>query len=158
MTPESTAFKQPLSINAGCAVTPDFALPESSSVAFDKGWWDQEALGRWMKGREANFDIALPEAQTNPKASKYRLTLQGDFFMGRSQPMSFMIDGQEMGEFKTAEDGMLSATFIPAANAGTVNVTLQLSNQRVQSPKMLGLSDDNRTLTFFLKSVGVSST
>ena len=155
--PQSPAFKQLLSTNAGCILPQETEMPPTSSVTFDKGWWDQETLGRWMKGLEANFNITLPDVQTSPKASQYRLILQGDFFMGRSQQMSFMIDGEEMGEFKNSEGGTLSATFTPAANADTANITLKLSDERVQSPKMLGLSEDNRTLTFFLKSVGVNS-
>ena len=151
MTPVSTTYNRPIIAAESCMTTGKIASSEASSLIFNKGWWDQEVYGRWMRGNKADFQISLPNNPIGPKSDRYTLTVEGDFFMGRAQPISFMIDGEEMGTLEDTGDGALTALFTLKRPANTVTINLELSDQKVQSPKALGTSADERTLTFFLE-------
>ena len=151
MTPVSTTFNRPTLAAESCMTTSKIESSGPSSLIFTRGWWNQEVYGRWMKGNEADFQINLPNNPIGPKSDRYTLTVQGDFFMGRIQPISFMIDGEEMGTLEDIGDGTLTASFTLKRPANSVTISLKLSDQTVQSPKALGISADERTLTFFLK-------
>ena len=148
MTPMATIINEPL-VKAKSQTF--------SSVKFGKGWWDQEAFGRWMKDGEAVFKIDLADDQAGAETRRYTLILQGDFFMGRRQVVSLMIDGKEMGALKESGEGLLTASFEASSRAGAVSVKLRLSNPSERSPKALGISSDERALTYFLKSVALTS-
>jgi len=126
--------------------------PILPKVSFSKGWWAQEAFGRWMKDQQAIFEMSIPDNRDGKSTGRYVLRLEGDFFMNRIQTVSAIIDGKESGPFTLAEDGALIATFENAAIGDSVNVVLKLSGKTTQSPKTLGVSQDDRTLTYFLKS------
>ena len=72
--------------------------------------------------------------------------------MNRIQSISAIINGTKVNPFTLAEDGALITSFENSESADSVNVVLELSGQATQSPKTLGMSQDERTLTFFLKS------
>lgn len=158
VTPVSTILNRPIFAAESCITTGKIVSPTTPSVIFNEGWWDQEVYGRWMKGSKADFQISLPNNRTSSKSDRYVLTVQGDFFMGRNQPISFMIDGEEMGTLEDNGDGVLTALFTTKRPANTVTINLKLSDQTVQSPKALGISADERTLTFFLKAAQVIRT
>ena len=121
------------------------------SIKFNQGWWAAEETGRWMKGRRANFELTL--AKTDEKNSgRYNLKLSGDFFMNRPQSISAVIDGTQSVMLRNAKDGSYMTSFETAITAETIKVELKLSGKSLHSPKALGLSQDDRTLTYFLKS------
>lgn len=142
--------------NTQCIATDDIRLVSKSSVKFEDGWWDQEAFGRWMKGDEADFIMRLPSEPSGLTSRDYMLTLQGDFFRGRRQTVSLTINGEDRGYMKETADGLLKASFEAPEKAQTLTIKLRLSNPQILSPKALGLSEDNRVLTYFLKSVTLS--
>ena len=128
-----------------------------AKVSFSEGWWEQEIYGRWMKDQRASLRMSIPENREGNSPSHYILRLEGDFFMNRTQSVSAIIDGKESGPFTLAKDGALIASFENLAIGDSVNVVLKLSGKTTQSPKTLGVSQDDRTLTYFLKSVQLIS-
>lgn len=122
-------------------------------VGFSQGWWSQEPAGRWMKGREADFDVALPAFGYGLATKRYTLTLEGEFFMSQTQIVSIKIDGKRIKPLEIAEDGKISVSFESLPKQRDVKISLRLSGKSINSPKALGLSQDERTLTYFLKSV-----
>lgn len=64
-----------------------------------------------------------------------------------------MIDGQQSQPLQIDDDGYFVTSFEVSRETRHVTVTLMVSGELPQSPKALGLSADERTLTYFLKSV-----
>ena len=136
----------------GCLLdNPAFA----SVIKFSQGWWAKEAAGRWMKGQRANLELTLPRKE-EPASGHYRLKLSGDFFMGKAQSISAVINGMQRVMLRNTKDGSYVTTFETSTAAETVNVGIELSGKPPRSPKDVGLSQDDRTLTYFLKSVELS--
>lgn len=132
--------------------------PAASPIIFGKGWWDQEISGRWMKDGEAAFKVGLADDEVGAESRRYMLLLEGDFFMDRRQAVSFLIDGKEMGTLTESTEGLLAAYFEVSNKSDYVSVKLKLSKPSEQSPKALGLSSDERALTYFLKSAALTPT
>ena len=135
-----------------CAPIDDFAVATSQPVAFTQGWWPQESAGRWMKSQKATFKLTLPQTKFDQFSGRYQLKLNGDFFLGRPQFMTANINGQQNLPFQIRDDGSFVALFESSRESRKIDVTLLISGQIPQSPKALGLSNDDRTLTYFLKS------
>ena len=123
-----------------------------AKVSFSEGWWAQETYGRWMKDQRASLRMSIPENLVGKSTNRYILRLQGDFFMNRIQSVSAIINGKKVDPFTLASEGTLITSFENFEIADSVNVVLELSGQTTQSPKILGMSQDDRTLTYFLKS------
>lgn len=132
----------------------DLAAPTQPSVQYGRGWWEQEALGRWMKGTEASFSLDLPSRGTGVSSEQYTLSLSGDYFMGKAVPISLLIDG-EAAVITRDSAGVITADFKPRGPRDAITVQLNIAANVPQSPKSMGLSDDDRTLTYFLKSVAL---
>ena len=66
--------------------------------------------------------------------------------------MTANINGQQNLPFQIRDDGSFVALFESSRESRKIDVTLLISGQIPQSPKALGLSNDDRTLTYFLKS------
>lgn len=126
--------------------------PLTAKVSFQEGWWMQESLGRWMKDQQATLELSIPDHSYKAASKRYILRLEGDFFMNRTQSVLAVIDGKKASPLTLAEDGTLITTFANSENANSISVELKLSGQTTQSPKTLGVSQDDRTLTYFLKS------
>jgi len=158
MMTAARAISQGAAPGAGmCKMTGETFSPLTAQIQFKSGWWEQEVFGRWMKGDEANLIIDLPTGQAQKTAGRYALSLKGDFFMGRAQAVSLLINGANVGSLKETEEGVLTALFRLQKPADDLSVTLRLSDPEALSPKELGLSDDDRTLTYFLKSVSLTN-
>ena len=123
----------------------------SAKVSFSDGWWAQEPLGVWMKDQQATLEINL-DNDDNSSSSRYILRLEGDFFMNRTQSVSAIINGVQTKPLTLADDGALITSFENPEISERMNVVLKLSGQTTQSPKTMGISQDDRTLTYFLKS------
>jgi len=121
-------------------------------VSFSEGWWAQETYGRWMKDQWASLRMSIPEDLEGKSTNRYILRLQGNFFMNRIQSVSAIINGKKVDPFTLAEDGALITSFENSEIDDSLNVVLELSGHTTQSPKTLGISQDDRTLTYFLKS------
>jgi len=72
--------------------------------------------------------------------------------MNRIQSVSAIINGKKVDPFTLAKKGTLITSFENSEIDDSVNIVLELSGQTTQSPKTLGMSQDDRTLTYFLKS------
>lgn len=158
MTSMDTIADAPTAAKNDCLTTGDVRSQAPSSVSFGKGWWDQESSGRWMKDGEAVFKVSLADDEAGVESRSYLLTIEGDFFMNRRQAVSIVIDGKEMGVLTETTEGLLTASFDASNKADCVSVILKLSNPSAQSPKTLGLSSDERALTYFMKSASLTET
>jgi len=147
----ATIFAVPYLEN--CTPSGDFALPTRQPIEFTEGWWPQEAMGRWMKTQQAAFKLTLPRTNSDHAVDRYQLKLNGDFFQGLPQSMSANINGHKTRPFQIRDDGSFVTSFESSGEPSIINVTLTLSGEIPQSPKTLGMSNDERTLTYFLKSV-----
>ncbi|MEP3654743.1 MAG: hypothetical protein ABJO36_07595 [Litorimonas sp.] len=123
-----------------------------SSIKYGEGWWAQEAQGRWMQGQEASFNLTLPQSTKANGLERYTLRLIGDFFSEIPQAIGIKINGKSENIATIANNGVISLPFETTNNGEPLNVTLELSTKNLKSPKDLGLSMDERTLTYFLKS------
>lgn len=124
----------------------------SAQVSFSDGWWAPEPLGVWMKDQQATLEMNIDNDDDNSPSSRYILRLEGDFFMNRTQSVSAIIDGVKAKPFTLTDDGALITSFENPEISEHMNVVLKLSGQTTQSPKTMGISQDDRTLTYFLKS------
>ena len=128
------------------------------TIQYGDGWWAQESEGRWMRSEEASFNVQLPQSVSLASSKRYTLELTGAFFSDRPQSVDVIIDGQNTVTVEVTETGVGSFSFESSRPAVDVNVTLRFPVLNLQSPKDLGLSrTDERTLTFFLKSMKLRS-
>lgn len=132
----------------------NLAAPTKTSVQYGMGWWEQETLGRWMKGTEASFSVDLPSGSAGVSADRYTLSLSGDYFMGQPVAVSLLIDGKA-AVITQSSAGVITADFKPRGSVDAITVQLKIAADNLKSPKSMGLSDDDRTLTYFLKSVAL---
>lgn len=168
ITPFSLSWGNKMPATAGCTAISETPAAASSQIKFLTGWWDQEVSGRWMQGGEAEFQIDVPAmqnvTQTDAPISRqilaeaglYELKIKGDFFRERKQAVSVIINGQQAVNTIEIGEGVLSASFALNAPAEDLSFTLKLLSPNLQSPKELGLSEDDRTLTYFLKSASLT--
>ena len=147
----------PQSFLQNCSPIDSVAAVSAWQVDFLKGWWPQEAAGRWMSGPQASLKIALPQKAAPNNSGRYSLKLMGDFFMGQYHEVTVMIDGEEVGPLNINADGSLSARFETEKSQGMLDVTLKVAIDKVRSPKELGLSQDERALIYFLKSIDLTA-
>ena len=136
-----------------CTPIEGMALTHLQPIEFTRGWWPQEATGRWMRGQKATLKLALPQTAIAQTSGRYHLKLNGDFYQGLTRPIFAMIDGQQSQPLQIDDDGYFVTSFEVSRETRHVTVTLMVSGELPQSPKALGLSADERTLTYFLKSV-----
>jgi len=143
-------------LNTCSLVTPVLSVKQTE-LKYGNGWWAQEAEGRWMRSEEANFSIIMPEFLETGLPNSYLLKLTGDFFSEKPDSISVTVDGDRVSAVKISDDGIISLGFNTYKAAGELEVTVKLSVPELRSPKELGLSTDDRTLTYFLKSVELVS-
>ena len=106
-----------------------------------------------MQREEANFSMTLPERLAAEGPKNYLLKLSGDYFAEKPNAIGVTIDGTTTYVTDVANDGSLSIRFTTLKVGEEIDVTLKLSVPEIKSPKDLGISTDERTLTYFLKSV-----
>lgn len=150
----TTAFKSKVDLQS-CLPDSDVIRQNRIPIEYGQGWWAQEVSGRWMKGQTAGFTLNLPKAEQGAKPVRYALKLTGDFFLGKSKAVDIFIDG-DLAETAVTADGTISFSFAKVTDENDVNLTIKLAEPDSQSPKQLGLSQDDRTLTYFLKSIELS--
>ncbi len=121
-----------------------------SSIEYGAGWWSQETEGRWMRNETASFDLRVP--QSDQSSDGYILRLVGDFFLNKPQPVDIMINEEMVGSATVDASGIISIPFASSKVSESVKVTVNLTEANLISPKAMGLSSDERTLTYFLKS------
>ena len=156
-TPQNILASEISNWNSGsygnlCALNMPVRREVQTSIRYGTGWWAQESQGRWMRGQEASFNLMLPQSTKTEGREQYSLRLYGDFFSEIPSAIKIKIDGQTDKLAAISETGVISVPFETSTKGKPVNVTLVLSTESLKSPKDLGLSMDERTLTFFLKS------
>jgi len=135
-----------------CAVALPAAANTQFTVQYVDGWWAQEAGGRWMKGEEASFEVELQITGKNMLDEDRTLRLIGDFFSEEPQAITVTINGEAAPLAKLTEGGTIYIPVNVSVEAPKIKIALKLSMPNIQSPKDLGLSTDDRSLTYFLKS------
>lgn len=140
------------SVSNSCSLDMPVTRKVQSSIKYGDGWWAQESQGRWMRGQEASFNLMLPRSKKANALEKYTLRLIGDFFSEIPQDVEVKINGQVEDFATIAKNGVISLPFDAPEDEKSVTVTLELSTENPKSPKDLGISMDERTLTYFLKS------
>lgn len=153
---QGTAFDFTSNLNTCSLVAPVVSF-QQTEPEYGDGWWAQEAEGRWMRSEKADFSIALPEVMATGLPNNFLLKLTGDFFVKTPDSISITVDGDQVSDVKIAENGIISVGFNTYKAAGELEVTVRLSVPELRSPKDLGLSTDDRTLTYFLKSVELAA-
>lgn len=140
-----------------CAPVDTLPTLNSTFIKFSQGWWAQEATGRWMKGSQADLILNLPQTSKHSENNTFNLRLEGDFFLDKPKAVKLQIDGQETGPVTIAEDGMISTSFYIETGKREAKVSLHLIGASLKSPRQLGLSQDERILTYFLKSAAITA-
>jgi len=140
-----------------CAPVDTLPTLNSTFIKYSQGWWSQEATGRWMKGSQADLILNLPRALKHGENNTFNLRLEGDFFLDKPKAVKLFIDGQETGPVTISDDGTISTSFYIETDGREVTVSLKLIGTSLKSPRQLGLSQDERTLTYFLKSAEITA-
>lgn len=123
-----------------------------TDIQYGEGWWAQETEGRWMRAGEASFDLELPVSITTSRAKDYMLRLNGDFFAEKPEAVRISIDEQFVGYADIEDNGNISIQVEMLEPGRALKVALNFPVSQLKSPKDLGFSTDERTLTYFLKS------
>ena len=125
---------------------------QPTDIEYGEGWWAQETEGRWMRAGEASFNLKLPISIKTSLARDYTLRLTGDFFSEKPGTVSISIDGQFAGYADIDGNGVISFPVEMLETDRSLTVALNFPVSQLKSPKDLGFSTDERTLTYFLKS------
>lgn len=141
------------SIPKTCSLSIPAVPIHQPKLTHGNGWWAQELEGRWMRNEEASLSLIMPETLMTGSPNNYLLELSGVFFSDTPSAITAIIDGKVAALAEVADEGIITIGFTSSKTAGKIDVVLKLSVPKVQSPKDLGLSTDDRTLTYFLKSV-----
>lgn len=141
-----------------CPLETSVVLFQEADLKYGDGWWAQEAEGRWMRSEAASFSVMMPEVMATGLPNSYLLKLTGDFFAKTPASIRATIDGEQVSTTDVSDDGVISLAFNSNKTAGELDVTVILSVPELRSPKDLNLSMDDRTLTYFLKSVELVAT
>lgn len=126
---------------------------QPTNIEYGEGWWAQETEGRWMRAGDASFDLELPISITTNLPKDYILRLTGDFFSEKPRAVRISIDGQFAGYVDIKDNGIISIPVEMLETGRSLKVALNFPVSQLKSPKDLGFSTDDRTLTYFLKSV-----
>ena len=140
-----------------CAAVDTLPTLDSTFIKYSQGWWAQEATGRWMKGHQADLVLSLPFEATPNSGNRFNLRLDGDFFMDKPKAVKILVEGQETGPVTITDDGMISTSFGVGIDRQAVSVSLKFIGASLKSPRQSGLSQDERTLTYFLKSATITA-
>ena len=140
-----------------CAPLDTLPTMNSTFIKYSQGWWAQEATGRWMKGRDADLVLSLPVKSTLGAGNGFNLRLEGDFFSGKPKAIKLFVDGRETGPVTIAAGGVISTSFKIETYKRDVTLSVKLIGASLKSPQQLGLSQDERTLTYFLKSAAITA-
>lgn len=141
-----------------CPLETSVVLFQEADLKYGDGWWAQEAEGRWMRSEAASFSVMMPEVMATGLPNSYLLKLTGDFFAKTPASIRATIDGEQVSTTDVSDDGVISLAFNSNKTAGELDVTVILSVPELRSPKDLNLSMDDRTLTYFLKSIELVAT
>ena len=125
---------------------------QPTNIEYGEGWWAQETEGRWMRAGDASFDLELPVSITTNLPKDYILRLTGDFFSEKPRAVRISIDGQFAGYVDIKDNGIISIPVEMLETGRSLKVALNFPVSQLKSPKDLGFSTDERTLTYFLKS------
>ena len=138
-----------------CALALPATTNTKSTIQYGDGWWAQEAEGRWMKGEDASFEIKGPATGRNLLDGDQTLRLVGKFFSTKPRAVTVTVNGEAAPLAKLTDSGTIYIPVNASMDISKIKITLNLSMPNIQSPKDLGLSTDDRSLTYFLKSVAI---
>lgn len=158
--PSAAAQFQTISSSAllmSCAAMDNLPTLNPTPIKYSQGWWAQEATGRWMKGHQAELILSLPIELRQGAANRFNLRLEGDFFLDKPKAVKLLIDGQEASPVTIADNGAISTSFRVETGVRDVTVSFKLIGASLKSPQQLGLSQDDRSLTYFLKSAVITA-
>jgi hypothetical protein len=124
----------------------DSVLTPSDKILFLKaGWWDSERTGVWSYGNVAFVRINGP---TPP----FRLGILGRPFQSK-RSLVVSVNGVDVGTRKISPDMGWHHFDVPNVNGKCCEIELSLDDAPPASPKSLGISEDSRTLGFFLGAI-----
>ena len=152
--PQSPIFESVNLLNS-CTLALPASANTKSTIQYGDGWWAQEAEGRWMKGEDANFEVKQPWTGQNLIDGNQTLRLVGNFFSAKPRAVTVTINGEAAPLAKLTDSGTIYIPVNASVDISKIKITLNLSMPNIQSPKDLGLSTDDRSLTYFLKSVAL---
>ena len=144
-------------ISGICKSPATTANPTLAEIQFGDGWWAAESEGRWMIGAEARFAVEASESAMTPHTGADMLKLNGNFFTETPPYIDATINGRTRRVQVTTHDNKILVPLETSDRSGHLDVTLAFPLRELQSPKALGLSSDDRTLTYFLKSVELTA-
>jgi len=153
VTPFNSATFNVASNPNTCSLSNPVVPIHQPKLTHGDGWWAQEAEGRWMRNEEAVLSLTMPETLMSGLPSKYLLKFSGVFFLDKPNAITATIDGKVAAVTEVTDEGTIIIGFTSSKTAAEIDVALRLSVPQVQSPKDLGISTDDRTLLYFLKSV-----
>lgn len=140
---------EPLSIGETLRTDDEASLAQ---LDFKAGWWTFEKYGRWMRDNRAVTSLVLPE--DTPQDSNLMLT--GRTLQFEPQTLSVFHKGRllKRDAFSETTPFVLPTNGLPRAEP--ISLTFELTDAGApQSPLMLGESQDARTMTIHLQTIGL---
>jgi hypothetical protein len=144
-TPLPIALSEPVDL-----ANPDLAMAHSAY-----GTWRAEGHGCWIAGRQAELVLALSE----PASTALVLEISADAFLAAKRPrqrLAVSVNGMAAAQLTIgASEGLREEPVILPREAvgGRERLELRLSVPDAASPARLGLDDDDRQVSVFLRRV-----
>ena len=135
----------------------DFANPESAHACCAYGLWRAEGEGSWIAGRQARLMLELAE----PTSGSLVLELDAEGYLPEgisSQRLGVAVNGVDVGELAIDRPRSLrpQGLVLPTEAIGASRtLELLLQARDAVSPAHLGLADDDRSMSVYLRRLRV---
>jgi hypothetical protein len=131
---------------SGTAQTDSVLTPADDKYLFLKnGWWESEPTGVWSYGNVGFVRINGPKPP-------FQLHIMGKAFPG-PRSLSVSVNGVNVGTRDASPDMAWRHLDVPNVNGHCCEIKFSLDDAPPVSPRSLGLSEDGRTLGFFLGAI-----
>ena len=132
-----------------------FGAGQQGWASLGQGWSDPEVHNVWAMGPRST--LVLPRLPFSPRGYVMTLSLEPYAPQGRTQVLAVACNGVPLGEFGLDHDRPLVARLDPKVLAGRGRTELVFTPRNHVSPAALGLSSDQRPLSFALHSISFSA-
>ncbi len=132
-----------------------FGAGQQGLNSLGRGWSEPERHDVWAVGPSST--LVLPRLPASPRGYVMTLALVPYAPGGRAQALEVVCNGVALGEFELDGERPLVARLAPGVVAGRGRTELVFTPRHFASPAALGLSEDERQLSFALHSINFSA-
>ncbi len=131
----------------------DFADPEQSLLFFREGWADPDKKGIWALNEQSTLELNAGKTQLPLKLVTTLLPFIALPEIPR-QPVAFFVNSIHVGTLELDQERDIEIDVSADAWNAHSPVMVTMIHPKCRSPQSLGLSDDGRRLSVFVKKLG----